>query len=50
VFSGRRYLTVGPIGVFAASGRSAWAVGCTRFFADPKAKPVVLHWNGTAWK
>ena len=38
------------IGVFAASGRSAWAVGCTRFFADPKARPVVLHWNGTAWK
>ena len=38
------------IGVFAASRRSAWAVGCTKFFANPKAKPVVLHWNGRAWR
>src|ERR1022692_3120963 len=38
------------IGVFAASAHSAWAVGCTRFFADPKAQPVLLHWNGTTWK
>jgi hypothetical protein len=38
------------IGVFAVSGHSAWAVGCTRIFADPKAQPVLLHWNGTTWK
>jgi len=38
------------IGVYAASGRSAWAVGCTRNFAARKAKPLVLRWNGTAWK
>jgi hypothetical protein len=37
------------IGVFASSRRSAWAVGCTRFFADPRARPLVLRWNGTAW-
>jgi hypothetical protein len=38
------------IGVYAASGRNAWAVGCTRTFANIKARPLVLHWNGTAWK
>jgi len=37
------------LGVFATSGRSAWAVGCTRFFGAPKARPLVLRWNGTAW-
>jgi len=38
------------IGVHAASGRNAWAVGCTKTFANIKARPLVLHWNGTAWK
>jgi len=38
------------IGVRAASGRNAWAVGCTKTFANPKAKPLALHWNGTAWR
>ena len=38
------------IGVFAASGRSAWAVGTSKSFANPKSKPVVLRWNGRAWK
>ncbi len=38
------------IGVYAASGRNAWAVGCTKTFANLKARPLVLHWNGTAWK
>jgi hypothetical protein len=38
------------IGVYAASGRSALAVGCTKNFASTKARPLVLHWNGTAWK
>jgi hypothetical protein len=37
------------IGVYAASGRNAWAVGSTKTFADIKARPLVLHWNGTAW-
>jgi hypothetical protein len=37
------------IGVFAASGRNAWAVGCTKTFANVKARPLVLHWNGVAW-
>jgi hypothetical protein len=38
------------IGVFAASGRRAWAVGCTRSFASRKAKPLMLRWNGTSWR
>ena len=38
------------IGAYAVSGRNAWAVGCTRTFAKIKAKPLVLLWNGTAWK
>jgi hypothetical protein len=38
------------IAVYAASGRNAWAVGCTKTLANPKAKPFVLHWNGKAWK
>jgi hypothetical protein len=38
------------IGVYAASGQDVWAVGCTKTFASTKAKPLVLHWNGTAWK
>ena len=37
------------IGVFAASGRNAWAVGCTKTFGSFNARPLVLHWNGTAW-
>jgi hypothetical protein len=38
------------IGVHAASGRNAWAVGCTKTFANIKARPLVLHWNGATWK
>jgi hypothetical protein len=38
------------IGVGAASGHNAWAVGCTRTFASSKARPFVLHWHGTAWR
>jgi len=38
------------IGVYAASGRNAWAVGSTKTFANIKARPLVLHWNGTAWR
>jgi len=38
------------IGVFAASGRNAWAVGCTKIFANIRARPLVLHWNGSSWK
>jgi hypothetical protein len=38
------------IGVYAASGRNAWAVGCTKTFGNINARPLVLHWNGTAWK
>jgi hypothetical protein len=38
------------IGVHVASGRNAWAVGCTKTFANRKARPLVLHWNGTAWQ
>jgi hypothetical protein len=38
------------IGVYAASGRNARAVGCTKTFGNIKARPLVLHWNGTAWK
>jgi hypothetical protein len=37
------------IGVYARSGRSAWAVGCTRTFASAKARPLVLRWNGVKW-
>jgi hypothetical protein len=37
------------IGVYAASGRNAWAVGSTMTFASINARPLVLHWNGTAW-
>jgi hypothetical protein len=37
------------LGVQVTSSRSAWAVGCTRFFAARKAKPLALRWNGTAW-
>jgi hypothetical protein len=36
-------------GVFAASGRNAWAVGCTGT-CGAAARPLVLHWNGRAWK
>lgn len=38
------------IAVDATSSRNAWAVGCTRTFGNAKARPLVLHWNGTAWK
>ena len=38
------------IAVYTASGRNAWAVGCTKNFGSPKAKPVALHWNGARWK
>jgi hypothetical protein len=38
------------IGVHAPSARSAWAVGCTKTFANINAKPLALHWNGIAWK
>lgn len=38
------------IGVHAVSGRSAWAVGCTRTFTAIRARPLVLRWNGAAWK
>lgn len=38
------------LGVDAVSGHNAWAVGCTRTFGSVKARPLVLHWNGTAWK
>jgi hypothetical protein len=38
------------IAVSAVSGRNAWAVGCTKTFANLAARPLVLHWNGTAWK
>lgn len=38
------------VGVFAASDRSALAVGCTRFFAEPTARPLSLRWNGAAWR
>jgi hypothetical protein len=38
------------IAVYAASQRKAWAVGCTKTFANPKAKPLVLRWNGSRWK
>jgi hypothetical protein len=38
------------IGVRAASGRSAWAVGCTRTFTAARAMPLVLRWNGAAWR
>ena len=37
------------IGAFALSGRTAWAVGCTRTFGNRNAKPMVLRWNGTGW-
>jgi hypothetical protein len=38
------------IGASAASGHNVWAVGCTKDFASVKARPLVLHWNGAAWK
>jgi hypothetical protein len=38
------------IGIYATSGNDAWAVGCTRTFGSIKARPLVLHWNGGAWK
>src|ERR1035441_6029985 len=36
-------------GVAATSASSAWAVGA-RADADGNSKPVILRWNGTAWK
>jgi len=38
------------IGVYAASRHNAWAVGCTKNFGNPKAKPLALHWNGSKWR
>jgi hypothetical protein len=38
------------MGVYAASGQNAWAVGCTRTYGSIEARPLVLHWTGTAWK
>lgn len=38
------------IGTYAASRTNTWAVGCTRTFAATRARPLALHWNGTAWK
>ena len=37
-------------GVAVASARSAWAVGYTGAVSDPTPRPVILRWNGTAWK
>jgi hypothetical protein len=38
------------IGVDARSGLKTWAVGSTKTFANIKARPLALHWNGMAWK
>ncbi len=38
------------IAVYTVSGRNAWAVGCTKNFGNPQAKPLALHWNGARWK
>jgi len=40
-------------GVAAAGPRSAWAVGATfrwRPNRTPVARPLLLHWDGTAWR
>jgi hypothetical protein len=34
------------IGDFALSGRTAWAVGCTKTFGNRNAKPLVMRLNG----
>jgi hypothetical protein len=36
--------------VAAASPRSAWAVGATAVSPGRNSKPVILHWNGSAWR
>ncbi|MDR2986046.1 MAG: hypothetical protein LBV34_14515 [Nocardiopsaceae bacterium] len=38
------------IGVDGRSSRKTWAVGDTKTFANIKARPLALRWNGTAWK
>jgi hypothetical protein len=40
------------VGVTAISDRSAWAVGCTGCFTTGtvNSKPLILRWNGSAWK
>ena len=36
------------LGVYARSASDAWAVGTIDFDSDPK--PLIMHWNGTAWR
>lgn len=38
-------------GVAATSVSNAWAVGCTGYDCSDKTdKPLILHWNGSAWR